>query len=1157
MKHWTDCFDAKTLAKGLVQARDGQVSEIYGRDHGIEAVVEGDTGVYGQTLTWTNRVGASFDGLVAECTCPVGHNCKHLVAVITVMMERERKKKSLLPVPEGWSFADDNDQEDDDDFDDEDDIDADDGADAAERTFFKKLAEIKRQAALTGRVRHQSLLPRGSPLKVLPKPVSTSAPAAATAATEPEPKVTLFSSKSRNPEREFWLRSMREQITHSEPTEQLRAVLACTNDEGWQVLPVSLRRLKRDAGWGIGKRFRSWTDLERHWDMVGDERFPRVMRSFTEGLSTWSEDYGADGFLKNGLGSTLTALIGTGLLTMEPIAGGPVTLGVTGSASLSWIDSSDGWRLTMHVEGVPAKSEIITMDSLWWISAATRQIGQIALPFDIDFLLHIQAMPYLPVEVLAAVTAQLRQLFADVPEPPVAPELPTPVPVLRAWRGNLTANEWSNRQVAHDLALVSFRYGTTELPANGQVIEENGSQRIVRNMAVESARLEELSRAGLTCLNGLKQWKPTSTRYPAPSVFLVVEQGAISPPSLAMLRATGWDISGRSATEVEIVDLGPLAAEVKEDGGWFDLALGTDIGGQRVDLVPLLTPLLRGGPVAWKSLPTVNDALLLPHGDKRLLRVPLTLLQSLHDHLLALFTRERGETWRLNAWDAGVLAALDGFGITVLGADRLRAIAAAVTNPLQAAPTPPGMQAELRPYQSEGLAWLQRLRSVDLGGILADDMGLGKTVQVIAHFSAEHSAGRLDRPCLVVCPASMVGTWQRELARFTPDLKTIVLHGNKRDTAGLGAGVIGITTYGVLHRDIAQLEKIPLHIAVCDEAQVVKNAGTKAAQALRKLDARQRLCLTGTPLENHLGELHAQVTWAAPGLFGSRTAFDETFVKPIEQGEPGRADALRRRMKLVLLRRTKNQVATDLPPRSESVVMVEMSARQRSFYEAIRLSMDKRIRDVIKEKGINRSGIEVIEALLRLRQVACDPALLKTPEALACGESAKLDALAEMLPTMIEDGRRILIFSQFTSFLDRIEEVVLKPAQMTWLRLDGQTSNRQELVDRFQAHEAPLFLLSLKAGGTGLTLTAADTVILADPWWNPAVEAQAADRAHRIGQTQPVLIYRLVCAGTIEEKVLALQARKRALADALYDETGQSLGSLTAEDLAALLAPMT
>ena len=1126
MKHWTDFFDAKTLQRGITQSRNRQVSEIYQRERGLEAVVEGDTGVYQLQVSWTKRTGTEIEGLTTDCTCPVGERCKHAVAVFATMLDRERQRRSLLPVPEGWNPI----------LDDADDEDG--NKDSEMRKILDQLRDIKKR--------------QGTPAPAVDAP-EVDAPHPTQ--LDPEPTVALSKSVVGRDQHMQWLRSLVVEVTVHDQAETLMALLVQSGFAGWQVTPVVMKPLKREGAWGIGKRFRSWLDLEKAWSMAGPGKYAKDLRTFASVASSWSTSFGVDGILSVGSSAQFEQIIAKGLLTMEPVSGGPVTMGHSYTGTVDWVESAAGWQLVLHVPGMRTDAQIFHMDAVWWITADERKVGRIEVPFSPLFLHFIQSMPPLPIEVLGDVTTHLRGLYADVPLPPTAPEATMPVPVLRAWRGALTANEWSNRTESHDLALVTFRYGDDELPAQGPLVHQVGNARIIRHVAAEAARLDEVTRAGFQCLAKAKLWRPTSTTYPADSVFFI-PKGDVSPSGLALLRATGWEVSGRSATSVSISDLGPLAAVVKEDGGWFDLTLGTEIDGQRIDLVPLLTPLLRGGPVAWKSMPTADGAVLLPHGEKRLLRVPLALLHSLHDHLIALFSRERSEAWSLNAWDAGVLAALDGFGVTVLGGERLRAIADAVMTPLSPAPTPLGMQAELRPYQSEGLAWLQRLRSVNLGGILADDMGLGKTVQVIAHFAAEHAAGRLDRPCLVVCPASMVGTWQRELARFTPVLKSVVLHGNKRDTAGLGAGVIGITTYGVLHRDIAQLEKIPLHIAVCDEAQVVKNAGTKAAQALRKLDARQRLCLTGTPLENHLGELHAQVTWSAPGLFGSRAEFDETFVKPIEQGVPGRADVLRRRMKLVLLRRTKSQVATDLPPRTESVVMVEMSARQRAFYEAIRLAMDVRIRDVIKEKGINRSGIEVIEALLRLRQVACDPALLKTPEALACGESAKLDALAEMLPTMIEDGRRILIFSQFTSFLDRMEEVVLKPAQMTWLRLDGQTTDRQSLVDRFQAHEAPLFLLSLKAGGTGLTLTAADTVILADPWWNPAVEAQAADRAHRIGQTQPVLIYRLVAAGTIEEKVLALQARKRALADALYDETGQSLGSLTAEDLAALLAPV-
>ncbi len=1093
MKQWAAYFSAASLSRGMTQFRNRQVSELYSREHGVEAVVEGDTGVYDVVLTWKRRVGTDLEALHTDCTCPVGAWCKHAVAVFATLLDRERQKKSLLPVPDGWSS--------------------------------EPSQTVPERAAM----RKQSQTVPALPI-------------------EEPPTVTLITADV-DDDLSLWLQALvgPEDETADEPT---LTVLECSPQHGWRILPVRAKRLKR-VGWGVGKRFRTWIELRRMWQLQP----PRRLAWLIDRALSWNTGYGADGVLRLASSHHFRQVIASGLVMMEPLAGGAVTLGETVPGALAWNESADGWRLLPRADGLPPDAQFMRLEQLWWISPSQRRVGLVDLPFSDELLDRITAMPSLPIEVLPDVVTRLRPNYAQIPPPPSQFEQPAPVPVLRAWSGTLTGVEWAAKKVVHDLALVSFRYGQDEIPACGALVHTIGSRRIVRQLGREAARLHELARAGLSCLVDGKMWRHDSTAFPPAAVYFMA-QGTIPPAGLALLRATGWDVSGKSAATVSISDLGPLAAELSEDGGWFDLALGTEIDGQRIDLVPLLTPLLRGGPTAWAELPTAEGALLLPHGEQRLLRVPLSLLQGLHDHLLALFSRERSDTWRLNAWDAGVLATLDGFGISVLGGERLRAIATAVMEPLQPAVTPPGLQAELRPYQSQGLAWLQRLRSVDLGGILADDMGLGKTVQVIAHLCAEQAAGRLDRPCLVVCPASMVGTWQRELTRFAPHLMTQVLHGTRRDIAALVAGVIGITTYGVLHRDIEQLAKIPLHIAICDEAQVVKNAGTKAAQALRKLEARQRLCLTGTPLENHLGELHAQVTWAAPGVFGSRAAFDALFVKPIAQGQVERGALLRQRLRLVLLRRTKLQVATDLPPRSESVVMVELGTRQRALYEAIRLAMDARIRDVIAAKGIARSGIEVIEALLRLRQVACDPALLKTPDGLACAESAKLDALAEMLPTMVEDGRRILIFSQFTSFLDRIESEVLQPAKLTWLRLDGQTRDRQSLVERFQAEEVPVFLLSLKAGGTGLTLTAADTVILADPWWNPAVEAQAADRAHRIGQIKPVLVYRLVAAATIEEKVLALQARKRSLAEALYDETGQSLGSLTAEDLAALLAPM-
>ena len=1141
LRFWCDFFDPSTVKRGLRQFERRAVSKLKLGDAALMADVAGDTDDYRVVVVWRARKDTQFAGLDAICTCPVGAQCKHAVAVCAELLKQERGGK-MIPVAtprtirsakdtiqDELFFDEDDETEDDDDWEDD---------------------ESPPSAPVGSRLKKRMSAPAA---------VVKSNPATVTLPTPPpdphqlSPVVTLAHEVATSQNQELWLRTLMVQQQQADAeAAPVVALLTRHPTYGWQILPV-LTHLRQDRRWGIGKRYRSWRDL-----LMGSmNTLPISMQRLARQAAAWQQShYGEDGLLSFAESTHLEALLQAGVLALEPIQGGPVSRGPERPGTFAWVESKQGWRLQLRVEGLSRSGELMRLDCLWWLDAGARQIGRVDVGLAESALAQLLDMPALPLPLVGEAAERLRRIWPELPPPPAAPLPEVPVPVLRTWRAKLQTTDWQRQQRPCELGLVSFRYGTVEVAAAGAMMIRHQNRTIVRNLEAETARLADIARAGLVSLAETPTVDVLKCEHARATLFKPVEEPDLPLAGLALLRATGWEISGLPVAEVPISDLDGLAAEVSEDGGWFDLALGTQIDGERVDLVPLLTPLLGRGPVAWATLPTVDGCLLVPHGRERLLRVPLELLQRLHDHLLALFSRERATAWKLNAWDAGVIAALDGLGVPVLGAERLRRIADTLAAPLEAAPQPSGLQAVLRPYQREGLAWLQRLRAVGLGGVLADDMGLGKTMQLIAHAVVEHAAGRLDRPCLVVCPASLIGTWQRELQRFAPQLTPQLLHGNRRDHSVLKPGVIGITTYGVLSRDIDRLEKVPLHLAVCDEAQVVKNAGTKAAQALRRLDARQRLCLTGTPLENHLGELHSQLTWAAPGLFGSRATFDDVYTKPIAEGVAGRAEALRRRLKAVLLRRTKQQVASDLPPRSESVITIELGAKQRALYESIRLAMDKRVRDAIAAKGLARSGIEVIEALLRLRQTACDPALLGSPEGKACGESAKLDHLREMLPTLIEDGRRILLFSQFTSFLDRIEEAVLTPAGLPWLRLDGQTRDRQGLIDRFQAKESPLFLLSLKAGGTGLTLTAADTVILSDPWWNPAVEAQAADRAHRIGQTQPVLIYRLVAAGTIEEKVIALQARKKALADALYDESGQSLGSLTNEDLSALLAPL-
>ena len=489
--------------------------------------------------------------------------------------------------------------------------------------------------------------------------------------------------------------------------------------------------------------------------------------------------------------------------------------------------------------------------------------------------------------------------------------------------------------------------------------------------------------------------------------------------------------------------------------------------------------------------------------------------------------------------------ALQGEAGLALLADRLQHV-----GPLQAAPAPQGLGITLRSYQLLGLAWLQALRAQALAGILADDMGLGKTAQALAHVLVERQAGRLDRPALVVAPASLLANWLAEATRITPTLRVLVLQGPRRasELARIPQHDLVITSYPLLWRDAMALQRRPWHLVVLDEAQMVKNAGSRTAAAARRLNARHRLSLTGTPLENHLGELWAQFHFLLPGFLGDARSFQRQWRTPIEKnGETLRAELLAARVRPFILRRRKDQVATELPPLTDQLVRLPLQGPQRALYESVRLACDAKVRELMHDTHRGSQQIAVLDALLKLRQVCCDPRLVKGPgpagAALAAGElppdghSAKLDWLRASLPQMAAAGRRVIVFSQFTEWL-RLLMPELDALRLPWLALTGDTptARRAALVAQFQTGAVPVLLASLKAGGTGLNLTAADCVIHLDPWWNPAVTDQASARAHRIGQTRPVWVLRLVAEGSIEERLLALQQRKAGLARALLGD---------------------
>ena len=494
------------------------------------------------------------------------------------------------------------------------------------------------------------------------------------------------------------------------------------------------------------------------------------------------------------------------------------------------------------------------------------------------------------------------------------------------------------------------------------------------------------------------------------------------------------------------------------------------------------------------------------------------------------------------------------------GGETLRAFGANLRNfqGLTITPPAPGFKAVLRDYQQQGLNWLQFLAEFGLGGILADDMGLGKTVQTLAHLHREKATGRARAPSLVICPTSVAPNWAAEAARFAPGLRVLMFTGKERvqRITEIALADLVITTYALLPRDHDALTRQNWHAVVHDEAQFVKNPHAKAHQIAAQLLSTHRLSLTGTPLENHLGELWAQFNLLLPGLLGKRETFSRRFRTPIEKhGDLETRESLARRVRPFMLRRTRDQVLNELPPRTEVVRWIELEGAQRDLYEGQRAVLDKKLRDILAKKGASQSQIMILDALLKLRQTCCDPRLVKTAAARAVKESAKLADLSELLQELVSEDRRVLLFSQFTSMLALIEEL-LNELAIPYVMLTGDTGDRAAPVRRFQAGEVPVFLISLKAGGTGLNLTAADTVIHYDPWWNPAVEEQATGRAHRMGQRNPVLVYKLLARGTVEEKMLGLIERKRDLARQVLEGGGAGGHLITAADLDVLFEPM-
>ncbi|PNY82439.1 DEAD/DEAH box helicase [Deinococcus koreensis] len=601
-------------------------------------------------------------------------------------------------------------------------------------------------------------------------------------------------------------------------------------------------------------------------------------------------------------------------------------------------------------------------------------------------------------------------------------------------------------------------------------------------------------------------------------------------------------------------------------GGWFTLDLGIVVDGQRVSLLPVLADLIARQPELFtpEALQELGDdeTIFATLGDGRRVALPAGRVRAILSVLVELHLRDLpAGPLKLPLLDAARLAELEGaVQARWLGAERLLELGNKLRDfgGIEPVEPPAGLRAELRPYQLQGVAWLQFLREYDMGGILADDMGLGKTIMALAHLLIEKASGRADRPSLVIAPTSVIGNWQAEATRFAPSLRVLTLHGKDRKALfeRIPEHDLILSTYPLLPRDLEELGAYGYHLVILDEAQNIKNAKTAAAKAAGSLHARHRLALTGTPLENHLGELWSQFNFLAPGLLHDEKAFKELYRTPIEKrGDPQRRAALAARVRPFILRREKRDVARELPPKTEIPVRVTLDGDQRDLYETVRVTMQGRVQEELRARGLGRSTIAILDALLKLRQAVTDPRLVKLEAARGVEGNAKFDWLQGNLPQMLEEGRRVLIFSSFATLLGHLEEWI-RASAIPYSKLTGQTQDRQHQIDEFQSGQTQVFLITLKAGGVGLNLTAADTVIHYDPWWNPAAEDQATDRAYRIGQDKPVFVYKLIAAGSVEERILDLQSRKASLARGILDGGLSDATQLTPADLDRLFAPL-
>lgn len=860
-----------------------------------------------------------------------------------------------------------------------------------------------------------------------------------------------------------------------------------------------------------------------------------------------------------------------------------LTLGERVEANFCWqLEATGQQHLVLEVNGQQVLP--LLLDRLLYFDEDNHVIGSLNSPYSLGELKNIVNIPVVGLHQASEVAMKIAETYPQLPLPKIydykEARALKPKPVLIFDAIELDVSSAAAAQNTNTILLVIdvlFDYEGVRVKLDDVsptlVREENGRLVAIRRDVVEEKEKNNEVEQILKLRSATFTEKLHSPYELRDEKILAHYSDTDDLPRLynqviPLLKTKGWEIEFAHPFYEEIVDANEVEwfSELAERGNdFFSYQLGILVDGKQVSIVPLVAELIdRFDKDSINNLPDDEKVRLrLPEG--KALQVSLGRIKPLIRFLLQYGTRHVRDAQPLEISRYQLILmqeterAMTAVSARWQGGEKFREQLRQLVTlaDLPAVESPKGLRTVLRDYQHQGLNWLQFLRVCRFGGVLADDMGLGKTVQTLAHLQVEKEQGRLTKASLIVAPTSLVGNWYEEAKRFTPELNVLVFHGLERHEDVFDDYDLIISTYGLIQRDKSRFIDYPFYYLILDEAQSIKNARTKTTQIIQQIQAEHRLCLSGTPLENHLGELWSLFHFLMPGLLGDAKQFRQFFKTPIEkQADMERRALLAKRVQPFMLRRTKNQVANELPDKTEMTRTIELTGAQRDLYEAIRMSMEKKVREAIAKKGMSKSQIVLLDALLKLRQVCCDPKLLSMPGAeIAHGTSAKLDTLMELLESLMDEGRRVLVFSQFTSMLKLIEEQLIK-RDYSYLKLTGQTQNRQVLVNTFQEGKIPIFLISLKAGGTGLNLTRADTVIHYDPWWNPAVEDQATDRSHRIGQENPVFVYKLITSGTVEEAILAMQEKKRQLFDGILSDKSSAMSTLTDSDVEQFFMPL-